>query len=231
SSKIVAITANTPPVAKAAASPASGYAPLTVGFSSAGSYDSDGSILSYSWLFSDGTTSGSSNPSRIYNSPGTYGAVLTVTDNQGAQGTVSVTISAKQDPTKLPDLIVSSAAASASSAAPGATVTVSDTTKNQGTSLAAAASTTSSYLSLDNVWDPGDTLIGGRPVGVLGSGSASSGSTQVTIPAGATAGTRYLIEVADGGQTVRESIETNNTRTASIVIALPDLQVSALSAP
>ncbi len=231
SSKIVAITVNTPPVAKAAASPASGYAPLTVGFSSAGSYDSDGSIQSYSWLFSDGTTSSSSNPSRIYNSPGTYVAVLTVTDNQGGQGTGSVTISAKQDPTKLPDLIVSSAAASASSAAPGATVTVSDTTKNQGTSLAAAASTTSIYLSLDSVWDPGDTLIGGRSIGGLSIGTYSSGSTPVTIPADATPGTRYLIVRADGGQAVDESIETNNTKTISITIALPDLQVSALYAP
>src|SRR5207247_397702 len=114
---------------------------------------------------------------------------------------------------------------------PGATVTVSDTTKNQGTSLAAAASTTSIYLSLDSVWDPGDTLIGGRSIGGLSIGTYSSGSTPVTIPADATPGTRYLIVLADGGQAVRESIETNNTRTASIVIALPDLQVSALSAP
>src|SRR5438552_4128664 len=234
SSKTVAITVSTPnqlPVAKAAASPASGYVPLAVGFSSAGSSDADGSIQSYSWAFGDGTTSTLSNPSHTYSTPGTYVAVLAVTDNQGAQGTVSVTISAKQDPTKLPDLIVSSAAASASSAAPGATVTVSDTTKNQGTSLAAAASTTSVYLSLDSVLDPGDTLIGNFPVGVLGSGSGSAGSTPVTIPADATPGTRYLILVADGGQTVRESIETNNTKTTSIVIALPDLQVSALSAP
>src|SRR5439155_576602 len=67
--------------------------------------------------------------------------------------------------------------------------------------------------------------------GVLGSGSGGSGSTSVTIPADATPGTRYLILVADGGQTLRESIETNNTKTTSIVIALPDLQVSALSAP
>src|SRR5439155_678825 len=113
----------------------------------------------------------------------------------------------------------------------GATVTVSDTTKNQGTSLAAAASTTSIYLSLDSVWDSGDTLIGGRSVGGLSIGTSSAGSTPVTIPADATPGTRYLIVRADGGQTVRESIETNNTKTTSIVIALPDLQVSALSAP
>src|SRR5205814_2207387 len=81
----VAITVSAPnqaPVANAAASPTSGYAPLAVGFSSAGSSDSDGSIVSYTWAFGDGTTSTLSNPSHTFSFPGTYVAVLTVTDNQ-----------------------------------------------------------------------------------------------------------------------------------------------------
>src|SRR5439155_958865 len=102
-------------------------------------------------------------------------------------------------------------------------------TKNYGT-VAAAASKTFVYFSLDSILDSGDTLIGNFPVGVLGSGSGSAGSTSVTIPADATPGTRYLILVADGGQTVRESIETNNTKTTSIAVG-PDLRVSFLSAP
>src|SRR5204862_4020833 len=81
-----------------------------------------------------------------------------------------------------------------------------------------------------SILDSSDTLIGNRPVGVLGGGSSSAGATVVTIPADAPPGTYYLIVLADGGQTVPESIETNNTRTTSIAVG-PDLQVSALSAP
>jgi len=233
SAAAVAITVSAPnqaPVANAAASPTSGYAPLAVGFSSAGSSDSDGSIVSYTWAFGDGTTSTLSNPSHTFSFPGTYVAVLTVTDNQGAQGTSSVTIGAQQDPTKVPDLIVSSVGASVSSAAAGAGITVTDTTKNQGTGQA-APSTTSIYFSLDAILDPGDMLIGTRSIGVLGSLSSVAGSTVVTIPANAAPGTRYLIVVADGGNTVGESNETNNTRTKSITVTGPDLYVSALSAP
>jgi len=107
---------------------------------------------------------------------------------------------------------------------------VTDTTKNYGTGLA-PASTTFVYFSVDSILDSGDTLIGNRPAGVLRGGTSSAGSTVVTIPADATPGTRYLIVRADGGQAVAESIETNNTMTASITILGPDLQVSALSAP
>src|SRR5207253_1698672 len=153
----VAITVNAPnqaPVASAAATPTSGVAPLPVSFSSAGSSDSDGSIVSYGWAFGDGITSTLQNPSHTCSptahDPGTYVAVLTVTDNQGAQGMSSVTIGAQQDPTKVPDLIVSSVGASVSSAAAGAGLTVTDTTKNQGTGQA-APSTTSIYFSLDAI--------------------------------------------------------------------------------
>ncbi|PYU98715.1 MAG: hypothetical protein DMG10_27465, partial [Acidobacteria bacterium] len=128
-----------------------------------------------------------------------------------------------------PDLQVSALSAPLS-ALPGSAITVTDTTKNFAT-VPAAASTTFVYFSLDSILDSGDTLIGNRPVGVLGGGSSSAGSTVVTIPVDTTPGTRYLIVLADGGQTVGESIETNNTRTTSISIPFPDLQVSALSAP
>src|SRR5439155_970538 len=135
--------------------------------------------------------------------------------------TASITIGAEQQV---------AARSAPTSALPGSAITVTDTTNNLGTAPA-AASTTFVYFSLDSILDPGDTLIGNRPVGVLGGGTSSAGSTVVTIPADATPGTRYLIVRADGGQAVAESIETNNTMTASITILGPDLQVSMLSAP
>lgn len=84
------------PVAAITATPTSGTTPLTVSFSSAGSNDPDGSIVSYAWNFGDGTTSTDPNPTKIYISAGTFTAVLTVTDNSGMTGSNSVVITASQ---------------------------------------------------------------------------------------------------------------------------------------
>ncbi|OGO33273.1 MAG: hypothetical protein A2Z16_17685 [Chloroflexi bacterium RBG_16_54_18] len=84
--------ANQPPVAVASANPSSGTAPLTVNFGSASSYDPDGSITAYNWNFGDGTSSTLANLSHTYQNSGTYTATLTVTDNQGATGSATVTI-------------------------------------------------------------------------------------------------------------------------------------------
>ncbi|MCB9088176.1 MAG: S8 family serine peptidase [Calditrichae bacterium] len=81
---------NTPPVANANG-PYSGTAGVAVSFSSAGSYDPDGSISSYLWNFGDGSTSTSANPTHVYASANTYNVSLTVTDNNGAQNTDNTT--------------------------------------------------------------------------------------------------------------------------------------------
>jgi len=97
SSTSVAITvnppANQPPVARIAATPLSGAAPLAVSFNGSSSSDADGTIASYSWSFGDGSTAPGATPSHTYSSAGTYTAVLTVTDNAGATSTASQTIS------------------------------------------------------------------------------------------------------------------------------------------
>ncbi|QRK08137.1 PKD domain-containing protein [Archangium violaceum] len=90
---IAAGRVNQPPVANATATPASGPAPLTVGFSGAGSVDSDGTIVSYAWSFGDGQSGTGSTVSHTYTQPGTYTATLTVTDNEGASASDTVTIS------------------------------------------------------------------------------------------------------------------------------------------
>lgn len=79
--------ANQPPVAVAAATTATtGAAPLTVGFSAAGSGDADGWVVRTQWNFGDGTTSLLANPSHVY-AAGIYAATLTVTDNVGGAST------------------------------------------------------------------------------------------------------------------------------------------------
>lgn len=88
--------ANQPPVAMAAATTAtSGASPLTVAFSSAGSNDPDGTILSHRWSFGDGKVSLQPNPTHTYDA-GNYAATLTVTDNLGGASTsAAIPIAAK----------------------------------------------------------------------------------------------------------------------------------------
>jgi PKD repeat protein len=91
-SQVGGVPANLPPVAVAAASPDSGIAPLTVSFSSNGSYDPEGSTLSYLWEFGDSTSSTLANPSHTYQWSSTYTARLTVKDNAGAFDSVALVI-------------------------------------------------------------------------------------------------------------------------------------------
>jgi YD repeat-containing protein len=73
----------------------SGIIAQNVPFHGNGSFDPDGSIVSYSWNFGDGGAGSGVGPTHAYASTGTYTVTLTVTDNQGAQGytSTSVTIS------------------------------------------------------------------------------------------------------------------------------------------
>lgn len=81
-----------PPVAAASASVSSGLAPLAVTFSSAGSFDPEGSALTYDWDFGDGSSSADANPAHIYTTPGTYTASLVVFDATGLSGTDSTVV-------------------------------------------------------------------------------------------------------------------------------------------
>ncbi|MFL4904202.1 carbohydrate-binding protein [Streptomyces sp. MMS24-I2-30] len=85
---------NRNPVAKAAADKTSGGVPLTVQFSSQGSSDPEGSALTYSWDFGDGSTSTQANPSHTYTAAGTYRPTLTVKDPEGLTGTASLVVTA-----------------------------------------------------------------------------------------------------------------------------------------
>ncbi|MEJ1222371.1 PKD domain-containing protein [Sediminicola sp. 1XM1-17] len=83
---------NLPPVAVANGIP-NNTTPLQIDFSSAGSGDSDGNIVSYAWDFGDGIgTSTEENPSYTYASSGTYNVTLTVTDDDLETGTTSIQI-------------------------------------------------------------------------------------------------------------------------------------------
>ncbi|MFY1621488.1 PQQ-dependent sugar dehydrogenase [Micromonospora sp. WMMD736] len=83
---------NRAPTAVLTATPANGYAPLEVQFSSAGSSDPDlFTNLTYHWDFGDGTTSTDANPVKTYATNGNYDVTLTVSDGDET-GTATETI-------------------------------------------------------------------------------------------------------------------------------------------
>jgi chitodextrinase len=47
------------------------------------SSDPDGGIVSYAWYFGDGSTAGGTMAEKVFDRPGTYAVVLTVTDDGG----------------------------------------------------------------------------------------------------------------------------------------------------
>jgi PKD repeat protein len=85
---------NVAPVAAAAVTPGSGKSVFTTfSFSSAGSTDSDGTIVGYSWDFGDGSPlDGSPNPTHVYATAGNRTATLTVTDDNGATNSKTVSV-------------------------------------------------------------------------------------------------------------------------------------------
>ena len=111
----------------------------------------------------------------------------------------------------------------------GASIVVTDTTANQGGGAITSGSVTAFYLSMNVLFDALDVrLDGSRAIGTLAAGAISSGSTAVTIPAGTTPGTYYLIAKADADGTVTETQESNNA-TARVIAIGPDLTISSLS--
>jgi len=80
-------------VASFTATPSSGQVPVAVDLDASASSDSDGTIASYDWTFGDGTSATGVTAAHTYTEIGTYTATLFVTDDQGAVGSTTRTIS------------------------------------------------------------------------------------------------------------------------------------------
>ena len=88
--KTVTAVANVSPTASFTSSVSS----LVVSFDASASSDSDGTVASYAWDFGDGNSGTGKTPSHTYAAAGDYQVVLTVTDNDGATGSVTHTVTA-----------------------------------------------------------------------------------------------------------------------------------------
>ncbi len=94
---------NQPPVAAASSNKTYGPSPLAVNFSSSGSKDPEGSAITYSWNFGDGSAaSTAANPSHTFSGtagvPKRYDVKLTVKDDKGATGSTTLPIYVNDTP-------------------------------------------------------------------------------------------------------------------------------------
>ena len=142
-------TPNTPPTARASATPTSGMAPLPVSFSAAGSSDADGSITSYAWNFGDGSSGSGASTAHTYAAAGAYTATLTVTDDRGATASKTVAITATADAS-----VIAAPTGLSGSAAKGFKVTLrwTDNSSNeQGFTIERAPAGSTAFVQVGSV--------------------------------------------------------------------------------
>lgn len=207
--------ANQPPVARTNGA-FSNVVGGSIGFSSAGSNDPDGTIVSYLWSFGDGTTSTQANPAKAYSAAGTYTVRLTVTDDDGAAATAYTSAVISAAPTGNLALYAIDAGTSHTCglASGGAVWCWGDNTYGQlgnGTTTSSAQPVRASVPNLEyaiiragrahtcavttmgNVYCWGD-----NSWGQLGDGTTTSRPTPASI-ATSTAGTSFLTNSLSGG--------------------------------
>lgn len=115
----------TPPAnAAPTASFTSSCVDLTCTFNGSGSSDSDGTIAGWAWNFGDNGTATGETVTHTFASAKDYSTVLTVTDNDGAKGTQTKTVSptAPQPPANSNITFVDKSVANANTASPTITI-------------------------------------------------------------------------------------------------------------
>jgi PKD repeat protein len=92
---------------------------LSVAFDGTTSKDTEGPIATYAWTFGDGTSGTGASVAHAYTAPGTYQAVLTVTDGAGQSTSTAQAVTVSAPPNVAPTADFSSAATDLSVALDG----------------------------------------------------------------------------------------------------------------
>ena len=97
----IAVQTNEQPIASFVSSPANPAVGQNVYFDASGSFDPDGSIVSYQWSLGDGSTASGVSINHQYLTSGVYTVQLVVTDNNGKTDSTekSITVANNQNPT------------------------------------------------------------------------------------------------------------------------------------
>ncbi|AQL42404.1 hypothetical protein BV210_06610 [Halorientalis sp. IM1011] len=136
----IVVEGNDPPMSSPTASSTTVEPGQSVTFDGSGSSDPDGTIESYEWDFGDGSTATGQQVTHTYSEDGNYAATLSVTDDDGATSSNSVTVTVQGS-----DSLIASASGSPSEVMAGDTVTF------DGSNSVASNGTITSYE-----WDFGD---------------------------------------------------------------------------
>jgi subtilase family serine protease len=116
--------------------------------------------------------------------------------------------------------------------APGLTFSLSNTVENQGVSYAGPFDV-AFHLSTDTTYGNGDDIAFStiRSVTSLGAGGSSPASTTLMVPSTTPLGNYYICAMADSGNTVTESSETNNTlcTTGTLQVTRADLIMTSVT--
>ena len=118
------------------------------------------------------------------------------------------------------DLLIQQSYLSASSVTPGFAVNGSCYIQNAGNAMA-ASSTVGFYLSTNQVFDASDVLLNTATGGALASSQSASRYSNLMIPAGTTAGSYYVLYVADPSNVVAETNEANNVAFQPLTVLGP----------
>jgi hypothetical protein len=129
------------------------------------------------------------------------------------------------------DLTITSATIPAT-ASLGDAIPMTWTVKNQGTSPLTSSWNDAVYFSDNPVFDANAKFAGsfGRTLTVA-AGASYTLTEQVFVPIQVGTGARYVYIVADQGNQVAETDETNNRRSQAITLIAPDVTVSDATAP
>lgn len=190
-------------------------------FGSSGSSDPDGTITSWAWDFGDGATSTAASPTHTYDAAGSYPVRLTVTDDDGATGSTTRTVTVQGPPVASPVRMVDSAVAAASSNAPRVRVP-SGVVAGDRLVLALSVNSTAATVS------PPTGVTGWTQIGSVTAGDmrtvvwskvavATDAGAQVTVPLGSSAKHTLTVAAYRGVSTVTATgAADTTTRTARL---------------